>query len=172
MPYQESKTIVARGQVQLRYLHRVAKPASVLQCLIVSADSARRTMFERGASDGGWKTSLAVDAAEALAHISRNFVQLAIVDLEGRSVGAFQGVVQRLMASSGLLLIVCGNEGHLEEEVWARQSGAWLYLPGVVESTNFALLCGEARHIAERLANSNVPPRASEPTAAQRRSYP
>ena len=95
MPYHESKTIVARGQVQLRYLHRAAKPASVLQCLIVSSDSRRRAMFERAASDGGWKTSLSVDATEALAHISRNFVQLAIVDLEGQTAGAFQGVVQR-----------------------------------------------------------------------------
>jgi hypothetical protein len=39
--------------------------------------------------------------------------------------------------------------------VWVRQLGAWLYLPGVVDSNNFALLCGEARHIAERLWKPN-----------------
>jgi hypothetical protein len=48
-------------------------------------------------------------------------------------------------------MIVCGNEGRIEEEMWVRQAGAWLYLPGVTESSNFALLCGEARQIAQRL---------------------
>jgi DNA-binding NtrC family response regulator len=129
-------------------------------------------MFERAASDGGWKTSLSVDAIEALEHVSRNFVQLAIVDLEGGSLGAFQTLIERLTASSGLLLIVCGNEGQVEEEVWARQSGAWLYLPGVVESTNFALLCGEARHIAQRLANPIGPMRAPDFTNAPSQRYP
>lgn len=157
MPYRDSKTMTARGQVQLRYIHRAAKAASVFQCLIVSADPARREMFARAAAEGGWKTALCGDAASALAHINRSFMQLAIVDLEGPQAATLRPVIERLAGGSGLLaggllLIVCGNEGQIEEEVWVRQSGAWLYLPGVAETNNFALLCGEARQIAERLA--------------------
>jgi DNA-binding NtrC family response regulator len=156
MPYRDVKTMTARGQVQHRYIHRAVKPASVFQCLIVSADPGRREMFERAASDGGWKTSLCVDAPAALTHIARSFVQLAIVDLEGRAMAEFRPVIEKLSAAgSGLLLIVCGNEGQAEEEIWARQAGAWLYLPGVREGSNFALLCGEARQIAERLYKAN-----------------
>jgi DNA-binding NtrC family response regulator len=170
MPYRDSKTIAARGQIQLRYIHRAAKAASVLQCLIVSADPARRAMFERAATDGGWKTSLCVNATEALAHIDRFGAQLAIVDLEGHDMREFHPVVERLAATNGMLLIVCGNEGRIEEEIWARQSGAWLYLPGVVESTNFALLCGEARHIAERVSKT-LPERTSVASTAQRKRH-
>ena len=156
MPYREIKTMTARGQVQLRFVNRSAKPAAVLQCLIVSADPRRRTMFERAACEGGWNTSLCVDAEAALVHISRSFIQLAIVDLEGQLPDALRAVVERLSSDSGLLVIVCGNEGRIEEEVWVRQAGAWLYLPGVTETSNFALLCGEARQIAQRLHKSDA----------------
>jgi DNA-binding NtrC family response regulator len=152
MPYRDTKTLTARAQAQLRFVPRVAKPASVFQCVIISADAARREMFERAAADGGWQTSLCVDAPAALAHLSRSFLQLAIVDLEGQSLDVFRPVVEKITARRGSLLIVCGNEGRVDEEIWVRQSGAWLYLPGVTEGTNFALLCGEARQIAERLS--------------------
>jgi hypothetical protein len=66
-------------------------------------------------------------------------------------------VLEQLASQSGVLLIVCGNEGSVEEELWVRQRGAWLYLPGVVEASNLALLCGEAKQIVERLARTAVP---------------
>lgn len=156
MSYRDSKTMTARGQAQLRFVHCAAKPAAVLQCLIVSADVARRAMFERAACDGGWTTTMCVDAESALAHISRSFIQLAIVDLESQPSGALRAVIERLATDSGLLVIVCGNEGRIEEEMWVRQAGAWLYLPGVTESSNFALLCGEARQIAQRLHKADT----------------
>jgi DNA-binding NtrC family response regulator len=133
----------------------MVKPASVLQCLIVSADERRRALFERAACEGGWQTSLCVDPVGAIAHLSRSFVHLAIVDLEHQALGTFGPLLQKLASHGGLLWIVCGNEGQVDEEVWVRQSGAWLYLPGVTDASNLALLCGEARHIAERLSKTN-----------------
>ena len=97
-------------------------------------------------------------------------MQLAIVDLEAQPPGLFRPVVEQLTARSGLLLIVCGNEGHVEEEVWVRQLGAWLYLPGVPDVDSFTALCGEARHIAERLWKASNPQRDA-PAPAQRNSY-
>ena len=59
--------------------------------------------------------------------------------------------VQKLAPTSGLLLIVCGNEGSIDEEIQVRQLGAWLYLPGVSDGDSVSLLCSEARHITERM---------------------
>src|SRR3990172_10332985 len=99
--------------------------------------------------------------------MNRSLVQLAIVDLESPKADVFCLVVEQFTATSGLLLIVCGNEGEIEEEVWVRQLGAWLYLPGVVDTSNFALLCVEARHIAERLWKPNGGARANGVPAVQ-----
>lgn len=162
MTYRDAKTITARGQIQLRFIKPAAKQISVFQCLIVSADAKRRAMLERAAIDGGWKTFGCSDAGTALDHINRSFIDLGVVDLEGQTPDAFRPVVEKLTAQTGLLLIVCGHEGDMDEEVWVRQLGAWLYLPGVVASSNFALLCGEARQIAERLRKTSDPVRLSQ----------
>jgi hypothetical protein len=88
--------------------------------------------------------------------MSRMFVQLAMIDLQGRQSDDFCGLLEKLAPAAGLLLIVCGNEGNVREEIWVRQLGAWLYLPGVVESSDVSLLCSEARHIAQRLKTLNI----------------
>ena len=155
MTYRDVKALSLREQIQLKFAKRTAKLVNVFQCLIVSADASRRETFERAASEGGWKTFPCADPGSALAYLSRSVVQLAVVDLEAQQTNLFRPVVERLAASNGLLLIVCGNEADVEEEVWVRQSGAWLYLPGAVEGTQFRVLCGEARQIAERLWKAN-----------------
>ncbi len=160
MTYRDAKTITARGQIQYRFATRAARAIGAFQCLIVSADGRRGEMFEQAAADGGWKTCVCVDATTALAHISRAFVHLAVVDLQGQKLETFRPVLEQLASRGGLLLIVCGNEGDAEEEVWVRQLGAWLYLPGVAETSNLALLCGEARQIAERLSKTSAPDRS------------
>jgi hypothetical protein len=67
--------------------------------------------------------------------------------------------------------VICGNEGRPQEEIWARQLGAWLYLPGVVESDDVAMLCGEARQIAEQLAKPqrSLPMRSVDASRVKRR---
>ncbi len=154
MTYRDKKTAASRAKVQLRFAKRAAKATSTFQCLIVSADPQRGEMLQRAASDGGWKTFVCADGKTALAHISRSFVHLAVVDLERQAWQDFRPVLERLTSQTGVLAIVCGNEGNVEEELWVRQRGAWLYLPGVAETSNLALLCGEARQIVERLART------------------
>ncbi len=154
MIYRDAKTMTVQGQVQLRFAKRAAKAIGTFQCLIVSADRDRAEMLKRAATEGGWKTIVCPDAQTALAHVSRSFVHLVVVDLEGQDLPSFRAVLVQLTSLSGALLIVCGKEGDVEEEICVRQLGAWMYLPGVVETSNLALLCGEARQIAERLAKT------------------
>jgi len=149
-----------REQVQIKFAKRAARLVDAYQCLIVSADPKRREMFEHAATEGGWKTVLCPDAPAAQGFLNRSLVQLAVVDLEAWPSSDFRPVIEQLTARAGPLLIVCGNEGDIEEEVWIRQSGAWLYLPGVIDGTDFSLLCGEARQIAERLSRVASPQHA------------
>jgi DNA-binding NtrC family response regulator len=163
MAYRDAEAPSARGKVQLKFAKRATKIVNLFQCLIVSADATRREMFEQAAASGGWQTLLCTDAAGAETCLNRSLVQLAVIDLECPDPHALRGVVERMATRGGLLLIVCGNDGDTDEEIWVRQSGAWLYLPGVIDGGNFKLLCGEARHIAERLYRANG---AERPVAA------
>ena len=121
MTYRDTKTAASRAQVQLRFAKRAAKAMSTFQCLVVSADKERGQMLQQAAAEGGWNACVCVDTATALTHVSRSFVHLALVDLEGRTLQEFRPVLEQLASQSGVLLIVCGNEGSVEEELWVRQ---------------------------------------------------
>jgi len=126
----------------------------LFQCLIVSNDPRRREMLMRSAREGGWNTIVAPDVVSARSLMRRYFVQLAIVDLEhttSTEPEGFREVLEELSALSGLLLIVCGNEDEPLEEIWARQLGVWLYLPGVTAGEDVTMLCGEALQIAGQI---------------------
>ncbi len=179
MAYRDLNTLSVRDQVLHKYARRAAQLVDVFQCLIVSADPQRRRMLERAASDSGWKTFACGDAPAALQHANRWLVQLAVVDLEAPdaqsretqsrempSPEGFRPLVEQLTARSGMLAIVCGNEGNVDEEIWVRQRGAWMYLPGVADTSNVSLLCGEAKQIAERLGRTGDSERKpAEPVA-------
>jgi hypothetical protein len=53
-------------------------------------------------------------------------------------------------------LAVCGNPDDAMGEVWSRQLGVWMYLPGVDGHSDIALLCSEARNILEKLSRQAV----------------
>ena len=82
-------------------------------------------------------------------------VGLALVDLDQVSDHERQelrSAIEVLSSQSGLLIVLCGQENQPQEEIWARQLGVWLYLPGVKDGTELSVLCSEARPLAERLA--------------------
>jgi CheY-like chemotaxis protein len=130
---------------------RIARNRVALQqCLIVSADPARQSMFVAAASDAGFETLIAADASVALSLLGREFVALAIVDVEGQQASDFHQLFDRLRKTTGLLSVVCGNEDDEQEEVYVRQASPWLYLPGVQIGAEFSTLCQQARQLAER----------------------
>lgn len=145
------RNILPAVRAQGRALERKPGEYLLFHCLIVSGDPERQEMLSRAAAESGWETILCSDAASAVSEQRRKFVQLAIVDLEGDSCGEFGELLERFSSANGLLTVVCGTEGDMEEEIWIRQVGAWLYLPGVNESTDVSLLCVEAKHIVERM---------------------
>ena len=128
---------------------------SLYRCLIVSASQSRREMLSEAAMDGGWDTFVFSDAENALSEFRRTRFQLAFVDLDGFGAAPeeeLRDLCQQLATAGGeLLLAVCGREGDGLQEIWARQLGVWLYLPGVTDSGGVAELCDEARGVVEQL---------------------
>ena len=123
----------------------------VFHCLVISSNPERGEMLASAAADNGWEAIVCNDVESVAAHRSRGFAQLAIIDLESDEAGDFAQLVGELAASKSLLTMVCGNEENTEEEIYVRQAGAWLYLPGVSESSNLSLLCVEAKHIVTKM---------------------
>jgi ActR/RegA family two-component response regulator len=124
-----------------------------LQCLVASASQTRRNLLSKAASTAGWATVLCTDPHQALAEFRRVVFQFAVIDLNhhGRTPRGFRELLQALAEdSSRILLGVCGHEADPEEEVWVRQLGIWLYLPGATNSSEIALLCEHAKTVVDK----------------------
>src|SRR5690606_30175876 len=131
-----------------------ATRADLMQCIILSSDYYRTRLFDRAAEDQGWDTILAVDAEGAMQVAARERLRLAIVDLQSTSPNtnaAYRRFVDWLSNKRQSLVVVCGKEDDPTGEIWSRQLGVWMYLPGVDDQTDIALVCGEARNVSEKL---------------------
>ncbi len=132
---------------------RKSSQPGLFQCLVVSEDALRRDMLRRSAEQSGWETVVCTEADSAMRIALRTLLQLAIVDLESatgqRPVG-FDPLLRKLAETSDILLVACGNDGNIQEEIWARQLGVWLYLPAVIDIEGMTTMCDEARQIADR----------------------
>jgi hypothetical protein len=155
MSYSKTKAAACREQVLAEPPAAVATHTAVAQCLVASAHPLRRERLADAARDGGWKAIVCADADTAWAESRRYFVQLALVDLfdaDGRETQGCRWLVQQLAADAGMLVAVCGNAHDVGHEIWARQLGAWVFLPGIDARCDLAMLCSEARQIARQLA--------------------
>lgn len=141
-----------------------------LHCLITSTNESRRTALSWAAADAGWRTTVCGDAASARQHWERMLSQLAIVDLETEQHAAgaeLRALIEFLAQQGGLLLLLCGNEGRAAEEIWARQLGVWLYVPGAAPGDDLTAVCREAHDLAERMAQRGAA-RADAPASPPR----
>ena len=127
-------------------------------CLVVAGDPAHRKQFATAAAEVGWPTQQAATAAEGHAMASRVAADLAIVDLDTsdqREGPALTTLVQELSNQSVPLVMVCGNPHRPDEEIWARQLGVWVYVPGLGQAVqqdemDLAALCRQAAQIVNR----------------------
>jgi DNA-binding NtrC family response regulator len=124
----------------------------MLDCLVVSGDSARRRRFEAAVELAGWLECASPETSgEIRQAIDRDF-QLVIVDIAsplGDRVSDSVEIAEEMAARPGTLLVICGSEDNVDEELWARQLGAWLYLPGVCDGDSLTSLCVEARRLRD-----------------------
>jgi hypothetical protein len=123
-------------------------------CLIVSTSARRTQLWVRAAHEEQWTTIVCTTADDANRQSVRTRIDLALVDLQAASKECeilLRSLVEELAARKGSLLAVCGKPEDSQGEVWSRQLGVWMYLPGVDSQSDIALLCGEARQILKKL---------------------
>ena len=129
---------------------RGVRRAGLLDCLVVSGDASRRSRFEAAVELAGWlECASPATTGDLRQAVDRDF-QLAIVDIAvplGDRVNDTIEIAEELAARPGTLLVICGSEDNVDEELWARQLGAWLYLPGVCDGDSLTSLCVEARRL-------------------------
>jgi len=133
--------------------NRVA-PVALQTCLVVSTSARRAQLWVRAAHDEHWETIVCSTADDALRQAVRYRVELALIDLQSvrkAEEAALRELVEKLAARNGPLLAVCGRPDDTLGEVWSRQLGVWMYLPGVDGNSDIALLCGEARNILRKM---------------------
>jgi len=133
-------------------LPRSTRRTAMLDCLVVSGDSARRRRFEAAVELAGWLECASPETSgEIRQAIDRDF-QLVIVDIAsplGDRVSDSVEIAEEMAARPGTLLVICGSEDNVDEELWARQLGTWLYLPGVCDGDSLTSLCVEARRLRD-----------------------
>jgi hypothetical protein len=136
-----------------------AAPVGLHTCLVVTGSVLRSRLWVRAAQQEHWATIVCRTADEAARQAVRNRIQLALVDIQSAPPGqerAFRQLVEQLTSRDGPLVAVCGNPNDSLGEVWSRQLGVWMYLPGIDGQSDIALLCGEARGIVEKLNERTV----------------
>jgi hypothetical protein len=119
-----------------------------LPCLVVAANEARCATLCEAGRVGGWMPISCSDVPTGVANYEKTLLRLVMVDLhnpEGPNPIGYRELLKWFAAKRDLLIVICGNEGDLEEEIWARQLGPWLYLTGSISASELSIHLREAR---------------------------
>ena len=126
-------------------------------CLVFGLQPDRRQFLVQSARSAGWD---AVECSQEQITAGPQILEgqrLVIFDLkteDGSTPTALQGSAERAARQKGILIVLCGNAGNVAEEIWARQMGVWLYLPGAVDDVDLAEVFEEAVRIDEKRHNT------------------
>lgn len=127
-------------------------------CLLLSSDETLRRRMERAACLADWEPLVCHTAEEAVRQAILQRVGLAVVDVSQPSVDVqWHNDLMRLLRSTpGGLIVVCDRLDNPEGEIWARQQGAWVYLPGTAEQDELILICKDAMNAAEKMMTNGL----------------
>ena len=141
-----------RGRVDRRVSDATDTRAQPSQCLVVSRSEPMRELLSKSANVAGWDTVVCSDDENGLAAFNRTRFQMAFIDLTGPSAvpRGFRDLCRTLVSQPNVLVAVCGNATDPQEEIWARQLGVWLYLPGVAleHAEELSAICEQAQLVA------------------------
>jgi hypothetical protein len=132
--------------------HSVRGPG-VMRSLVVSGDRGLRNRLESVSELSGWSACVAPVDAMSLCSAVEGEYQLVVVDIAnpvGDRVNDSIEIAEEFAGRPDTLLVVCGSDDNVDEELWARQLGAWVYLPGVSSGDAMVSLFSDARRVAER----------------------
>jgi len=132
-------------------------PPRVLTTLVLTGHEPLRERLRAVVVGRGCmcRAPASVAAAWRAANADHSLVFIDVArPLDGRADEA-RAIAETLTVRKGVLVAVCGRSagsadlppGGDDEECWARQLGAFVYLPGVGGDAGIALLIDEARRI-------------------------
>lgn len=132
---------------------------SLLQCLVFSWSDQRAELLQTLAEKELWQVKIGRDVQDFLRCVFQLEAPLTIVDLPQRSCEAYAKLREVVSQTNGVnrsFLMVCGAENDPEEELWVRQLGAWVYLPGATSQSGLRLTFAEARKALARQSTNYV----------------
>jgi len=125
----------------------------LLRCLVVTGDNGFRNRLLAATELGGWQECDAAETDADLHAAVDGDYRLVLVDVAnpvGDRVSDMVELAEEFAARPGTLVVICGPEDGIDEELWARQLGAWVYLPGAVAGDGLVSLFQEAGRLADR----------------------
>jgi DNA-binding response OmpR family regulator len=132
---------------------RAGRIPGLLKCLVVSGDDRLRHRLDTMADLNGWSACEAPAESDELRSAVDADFHLVIVDIArplGDRVSDTVEIAEEFAGRPSTLVVVCGSGESVDEELWARQLGAWVYLPGVSGGDALMSLFAEARRVVER----------------------
>ena len=120
----------------------------LLRCLVLTWSESRADLLRAAARNESWQPTVNISAGEFLRNVFLLRVPLTFIDLpdtEHLTYADWQTVAERSKELSDSLVVVCGVSGDPVEELWARQLGAWAYLPGDGGQVGLEMVFGDAR---------------------------
>ncbi|MEX2186354.1 MAG: hypothetical protein WD875_06160 [Pirellulales bacterium] len=160
MPYDNAKAALATASATSTTVG-TRQLTALRQCLVVSSHPQRCESLREAAIEGGWLPIVFADAELAWDESRRSVMPLVVVDVHDaadRPAVACRQLVERLSRESGRLLAVCGGDAMPpQDEIWARQLGAWMVMPGIVDAHDVASVYEEAGKVIERSEAAAIP---------------
>lgn len=132
---------------------RIRRMAGLPKCLVATGDMAFRKRLHAATELAGWQECDVPSTAADLRAAADGEYRLVLVDIAnpiGDRVTDMVELAEEFAARPGTLVVVCGPEEGVDEELWARQLGAWCYLPGAIAGDGLISLFHEAGRIAGR----------------------
>ena len=120
---------------------RAGRLPGLLKCLVVSGDEGLRRRLDTMADSTELRSLVEGDYHLVITDIARPL---------GERVNDTVEIAEEFASRPNTLVVVCGSGESVDEELWARQLGAWVYLPGVSGGDALMSLFAEARRVVER----------------------
>jgi hypothetical protein len=127
----------------------------LLRCRVLTWSEQRTELIRSAAEEESWQPTLSRDVRQFLRQLFQHRTPLTFVDLPSHVADEYrlyQVAVERASEMKELVA-VCGGDQTPEEEIWARQLGVWVYLPGDNGLVGLRHLFGNAR---EAFAKQNL----------------
>ena len=134
-------------------VRRSERVPGLLKCLVVSGDEGLRHRLDTMAELAGWSACEAPVDAAGLRSLVESDYHLVITDIArpmGERVSDTVDVAEEFASRPNTLVVVCGSGESVDEELWARQLGAWVYRPGSSGGDALMSLFAEAQRVVER----------------------